>query len=104
MVRLLARLLRAAGYYALTEQWEPRLDRPVKDRAGNHLRDRDGQLRWEKARLDLLLNAAPEEPITYGDVVVSHPGATTWERTGAREDGAVAEAAARRKHVFKTKQ
>ena len=44
------------------------------------------------------LEGGPEEPTTYGDVVVSQARADSWVREGAAEDGAVAQAAKRRKH------
>ena len=90
LVRLLARLLRAAGYQVLEEVWEPRWDRPVFDREGRQKRDREGNLLWERARLDLKLMAPPEEPMVYGDVVVSHPGAPSNVREAAAEDGGTA--------------
>ena len=63
--------------------WEPRWDRPLLDRAGNQKRDEDGNLLWEHARLDLRLEGGPEEPTTFGDVVVSQAravptGACAW--------------------------
>ena len=99
LVRLLGRLLRAAGYQVLEEAWEPRWDRPVLDRRGQQKRDSHGNLLWERARLDLKLMAPPEEPLVYGDVVVSHPGAQTHVREAAAEDGAAAEKAAHRKRA-----
>ena len=101
LVQLLGRLLRAAGYSVATDgagTWEPRWDRPVRDRHGNQKRDEDGNLLWERARLDLRLEGGPEEPTTYGDVVVSQARADSWVREGAAADGAVAKAATRRKH------
>ena len=100
LVRLLARLLRAAGYLVATDgpgTWEPRWDRPVRDRHGAQKRDEDGNLLWERARLDLRLEGGPEEPTTYGDVVVSQARADSWVREGAAADGAAAKEAARRK-------
>ena len=44
LVRLLGRLLRAAGYQVLEEVWEPRWDRPVRDRARRQKKDREGNL------------------------------------------------------------
>ena len=100
LVRLLARLLRAAGYHVDTDgpgTWEPRWDRPVLDRHGAQKRDADGNLLWEHARLDLRLEGGPEEPTTYGDVVVSQARAESWVRLGAAADGAAAAAATTRK-------
>ena len=100
LVRLLARLLRAAGYQVATDgpgTWEPRWDRPALDAHGAQKRDADGNLLWEHARLDLRLEGGPEEPTTYGDVVVSQARADSWVRLGAATDGAVAAEAAARK-------
>ena len=100
LVRLLARLLRAAGYQVASDgpgTWEPRWDRPVLDAQGTQQRDADGNLLWEHARLDLRLEGGPEEPTTYGDVVVSQARADSWARLGASADGAVAAEAAARK-------
>ncbi len=97
LVRLLARLLRAAGYQVASDgpgTWEPRWDRPLLDAQGTQKRDADGNLLWEHARLDLRLEGGPEEPTTYGDVVVSQARADSWVRLGASGDGAVAAAAA----------
>ena len=102
LVRLLGRLLRAAGYSVATDgpgTWEPRWDRPLRDAHGRQRQDADGNLLWERARLDLRLEGGPEEPTTYGDVVVSHTRADSWVRWGAAADGAVAAEASRRKRV-----
>ena len=102
LVQLLGRLLRAAGYQVATDgpgTWEPRWDRPLLDRDGNQRRDDEGNLLWEHARLDLRLEGGPEEPTTYGDVVVSQARAESWVREGAATDGAVALAAVRRKRA-----
>ena len=98
--RLLSRLLRAAGYLVATDGpgiWEPRWDRPVRDAQGNQRRGADGNLLWDHARLDLRLEGGPEEPTTYGDVVVSQARADSWARLGAAADGAVAAEAVARK-------
>ena len=100
LVRLLARLLRAAGYQVAADgpgTWEPRWDRPVLDAQGHQKRDADGNLLWDHARLDLRLEGGPEEPTTYGDVVVSQTRAESWVRLGAAADGAVAAEAVARK-------
>ena len=100
LVRLLARLLRAAGYQVATDgpgTWEPRWDRPLLDRHGAQKRDDAGNLLWERARLDHRLEGGPEEPTTYGDVVVSETRAESWVRLGAAADGAVAAEATARK-------
>ena len=78
LVRLLARLLRAARYQVDLDgdgTWEPRWDQPDLDRQGDQKRDAEGNLLWHRARLDLRLEGGPEGPTTYGDVVVSHPRA-----------------------------
>ena len=67
------------------------------DRHGVRKRDADGNLLWEHARLDLRLEGGPEEPTTYGDVVVSQARADSWVRLGAAADGAAAAAATTRK-------
>ena len=77
--------------------WEPRWDRPLRDAHGAQKRDADGNPLWERARLDLRLEGGPEEPTTYGDVVVSQARADSWVREGAVTDGAAAKAAAHRK-------
>ena len=100
LVRLLGRLLRAAGYLVATDgpgTWEPRWDRPQLDRSGAQKRDADGNLLWDRARLDLRLEGGPEEPTTYGDVVVSQARADSWVREAAAGDGAAATGAAGRK-------
>ena len=43
-------------------------------------RDADGNLLRDRARLDLRLEGGPEEPTTYGDVVVSQARADSWVR------------------------
>ena len=97
LVRLLARLLRAAGYNVATEVWEPRWNKIQRDRQGRPKRDRRGNVLQAHARLDLRLQAPPEEPLTYGDVVVGHPCAESWVRDAANVDGATAEVGVRRK-------
>ena len=97
LVRLLARLLQAAGYHVTEETWEPRWDRPKLDRRGNQEVDAEGNPQWVRARLDLRLMAPPEEPLVYGDVVVSHPGAPSNARAAAETDGATARKAALKK-------
>jgi hypothetical protein len=95
-------LLRAAGYLVATDgpgTWEPRWDRPQLDRQGAQKRDADGNLLWEHARLDLRLEGGPEEPTTYGDVVVSQARADSWVREAAAADGAAAKGAAGRKRL-----
>ena len=50
-----------------------------------------------RRRDDLRLEGGPEEPTTYGDVVVSQARADSWVPEGALADGAAARSAARRK-------
>jgi hypothetical protein len=100
MVRLLGRLLKAAGYQVELDgdgTWEPRWDRPVLDRQGRRKHDAEGNPLWKRARLDLRLEGGPEEPTTYGDAVVSQVRADSWVRQGAAEDGAAARSAANQK-------
>ena len=42
--------------------------------------------------------APPEEPLVYGDVVVSHPESAAWLNSAADRDAATAEGAAQGKH------
>jgi hypothetical protein len=95
--RLLARLLRAAGYHVATEVWETRWNKPQLVRHGQPKRDQHGNVLEERARLDLRLQAPPEKPITYGDVVVGHSCAQSWVREAAEVEGATAEVGVRRK-------
>ena len=81
---------REAGYAAATEVYEPRWTR-ARENA-------EGQWDVEQARLDCRFDGPPSDPLTYGDVVVSHPEATAWVRAAADQDGATAEAAAKGKH------
>lgn len=102
LVMLLARLLGAAGYLVDVDgprTYEPRWDRPKRDRHGVQKRDAEGNLMWERAKLDHVLHGGPEEPTTYGDVVVSHARAPSHVREGAAADGATARGATRRKRV-----
>ena len=81
------------------------VDRPALDRHGAQKRDAEGNLLWEHARLDLRLEGGPEEPTTYGDVVVSQARADSWVRLGAAADGAVAaEATARKEKRYPPEQ
>ena len=43
--------------------------------------------------------APPEEPLVYGDVVVTHPGAPSNARVAAEEDGGAAQKAVHAKKV-----
>jgi len=53
----------------------------------------------ERAKLDIRLEAPPEEPLTYLDVVVPTPTAETYRAGAAREDGFAARRAAQAKHT-----
>ena len=71
------------------------------DRAGRQKQDEAGNPLWEHARLDLRLEGGPEEPTTYGDVVVTQTRAESWVRAGAAQDGrAAADAAARKRRRY----
>ena len=79
-----------AGYTSSTEVHEPSWTRARQNAAGE----------WvvEQARLDNRFDGPPEDPLTYGDVVVSHPEASAWLGAAANTDGATAASAARGKH------
>ena len=81
---------REAGYTAATEVYEPRWSRARMNE--------EGQWGLEQARLDCRFDGPPSDPLTYGDVVVSHPEAAAWARAAADRDGATAESAAQGKH------
>ena len=81
---------REAGYTAATEVYEPRWSRARMNE--------EGQWELEQARLDCRFDGPPSDPLTYGDVVVSHPEAAAWARAAADRDGATAESAAQGKH------
>ena len=53
----------------------------------------------EQARLDNRFNGPPNDPLVYGDVVVSRPEAAAWLDAAAARDGAAAEGAAKGKHT-----
>ena len=97
LVRLLARLLRAAGYDVLEEVWEPRWDKEVRNQDGTPKLDREGNPAWRRARLDLKLMAPPVEPLVFGDAVMGYPRAQRAVRDAADEDGAAAQKAKERK-------
>ncbi len=79
-----------AGYTSSTEVYEPAWTRA-------RLNGR-GEVEVEQARLDNRFDGPPEDPLTYGDVVVSHPEACAWVGAAANTDGATAASAARGKH------
>ena len=86
----LASIGREAGFTSATEVYEPRWTRARQNA--------EGQWDVEQARLDCRFDGPPSDPLTYGDVVVSHPESTAWARTAADRDGAAAEGAAQGKH------
>ena len=53
----------------------------------------------EQARLENRFNGPPNDPLVYGDVVVSRPESAAWVNAAASRDGATAEGAARGKHT-----
>ncbi|MEC9232540.1 MAG: hypothetical protein VX403_01365, partial [Planctomycetota bacterium] len=79
-----------AGYTSSTEVYEPAWTRARQNAQGE----------WvvEQARLDNRFDAPPEDPLTYGDVVVSHPEASAWLGAAANTDGATAASAAKGRH------
>ena len=88
---LLAAVGREAGYTSSTEVYEPAWTRArTNDR---------GEVEVEQARLDNRFNGPPNDPLVYGDVVVSHPEAAAWLDAAAARDGAAAEGAAKGKHT-----
>ena len=72
-------LLPSAGYAALREQHVPAWDR--------QRRRRNGQWTTERAVLDLRLEAPPDAPVTYLDMVVAHPCTATYLHGAAGEGG-----------------
>ena len=63
LVRLLGRLLRAAGYTVATDgpgTWEPHWDRPVRDQQGEQRRDAQGDLLWERGHLAISPETCPK--------------------------------------------
>ena len=88
---LLAAVGREAGYTSSTEVYEPAWTRArTNDR---------GEVEVEQTRLDNRFNGPPNDPLVYGDVVVSHPEAAAWLDAAAARDGAAAEGAAKGKHT-----
>ena len=85
-----AELGRDAGYHATTEHRELAWTRV---RVGE-----DGREEHEHADLDVRLERPPDDPLTYLDVVVTHPEGEAWRRGAAAADGCAAEGAARAKH------
>ena len=79
-----------AGYTSSTEVHEPSWTRARQNATG--------ELEIEQAKLDNKLDGPPEDTMTYGDVVVSHPEASAWLGAAANTDGATAASAARGKH------
>ena len=81
---------RAAGYVSSTEVFEPAWTRARVNA--------QGELEVEQARLDCRFDGPPFDPLTYGDVVESHPEGAAWINRAADRDAATAEGAAQGKH------
>ena len=81
---------RAAGYVSSTEVLEPSWTRVRTNARGE----------WvvEQARLDCRFLGPPDDPLVYGDVVVTHPEGSAWLHAAADVDGAAAAGAADGKH------
>ena len=79
-----------SGYASATEVLEPSWTRARTNAAG--------EVEVEQARLDCRFSGPPADPLVYGDVVVSHPEASSWLSGAAARDGAAAEGAAKGKH------
>ncbi|MEC9233330.1 MAG: hypothetical protein VX403_05420 [Planctomycetota bacterium] len=88
---LWAQQLPGAGYLAHREQHVPGWDRWV--------RQANGRWRVQRAILNLRLEAPPDAPITYVDVVVTHPTSAAYRAEAARENGYAAAKAEEGKHV-----
>lgn len=73
---------REAGFVSATEAYEPAWTR---------------ELEVEQARLGCRFDGPPSDPLTYGDVAVSHPESTAWLNRAADLDAATAEGAAQGK-------
>ena len=89
---LLAAIGREAGYITATEVYEPAWTR-VRTNASGEVTD------MEHARLDNRFTGPPEDPLVYGDVVVSHPEANAWLAGAADRDGFAGQGAAKGKHA-----
>ena len=83
-------LLPGGGYAVLREQHVPGWDRQV--------RRANGQRVVERASLDLRLEAPPDAPVTYLDLVVAHPCAATYCHGAAAQNGYAARQAEAGKH------
>jgi hypothetical protein len=79
---LLHSLFTAAGYTSARERLVPEWTQLRRDRLG--------RATAVQARLDLVLNHPPDDPVIYGDVVIGHPLAQLHCRAAAQEDGATA--------------
>ena len=81
---------RAAGKVSTTEVLEPSWTRAQTNARGE----------WvvEQARLDCRFLGPPDDPLVYGDVVVTHPEGSAWLHAAADVDGAAAAGAADGKH------
>ena len=80
-----------AGYVSATEVLEPSWARARTNA--------QGEVELEQARLDCRFTGPPNDPLVYGDVVVSHPEASARVSAAAGRDGAAAAGAAKGKHV-----
>jgi hypothetical protein len=81
---------RAAGYVSTTEVLEPSWTRARTNARGEWI--------VEQARLDCRFLGPPDDPLVYGDVVVTHPEGSAWLHSAADVDGAAAAGAADGKH------
>ena len=88
---ILAAIGREAGYISSTEVYEPAWTRARTNERG--------EVEVEQARLDSRFNGPPNDPLVYGDVVVSHPESAAWVDAAACRDGATVGGAARGKHT-----
>ena len=88
---LWAQHLPSAGFAVQREQHVPGWDRRV--------RRANGTWAWQRAVLDLRLEAPPDAPVTYLDVKVTHPCSATYVAGAARENGFAAQKAEEAKHT-----
>ena len=88
---LWAQHLPSAGFAVQREQHVPGWDRRVRRANGTWF--------WQRAVLDLRLEAPPDAPVTYLDVKVTHPCSATYVAGAARENGFAAQKAEEAKHA-----
>ena len=88
---LWAQHLPSAGFAVQREQHVPGWDRRVRRANGTWF--------WQRAVLDLRLEAPPDAPVTYLDVKVTHPCSATYVAGAARENGFAAQKAEEAKHT-----